>query len=245
MRCVAIIQARMGSSRLPGKVLMSVGGQPMLEQVVRRTERATQIDDVVIATTTSDRDQAITNLCAEHDWLCHRGSENDVLARYVETARAHRADVVVRVTSDCPLIDPAVIDAVVGLLTTRLDRLDYVCNFLPVRTFPRGLEVEAFTRAALEQADTEDVNPAWREHVTEYILHNRERFRCEGLTTEPDMSGHRWTVDEMDDLRLVRSIFEHFQSDSFGWRDVLAATERNPSWRAMNEHVRQKTLAGV
>lgn len=243
MKKVAIIQARMGSERLPGKVLQPIGGRTMLEQVVRRTQWASQIDEIVIATTKLERDNPIAELCRQRDWLCYRGSENDVLARYVEAARMAGASIVVRITSDCPLIDPNIIDAVTGLLTSNLDRLDYVCNFLPVRTFPRGLDVEACTRSALEQADTEDTNPEWREHVTEYMLHNPHRFRAEGLTTTADMSMLRWTVDTPDDLRLVRSIFEQMGDKRFGWRDVLDAYERNPDWATINSHIVQKAVA--
>jgi len=164
MRIVAIIQARMGSTRLPGKVLLDLAGEPVLARVVNRTQRATMLDEIVIATTTESRDEAIVELCSSRDWAYFRGSEDDVLDRYYQAAKKHHAEVVVRITSDCPLIEPEIIDLVIWKFLEE-DSLDYVSNILSPRTFPRGLDVETMTFEALKRAWQEDKNPAWREHV--------------------------------------------------------------------------------
>src|SRR5689334_23040199 len=170
MSAVAIIQARMGSSRLPAKILAELAGQPMLARCVARLGRAQRLDDLLVATTTSPGDDVTTELCAARGWPCFRGSEDDVLDRNYQAARLREADVVVRVTSDCPFIEPEIVDHVIREFTDRQPYVDYASNFVPERTYPRGLDVEVFTIRALERAWREDGNPAWREHVTEYIL---------------------------------------------------------------------------
>ncbi|RLC82174.1 MAG: acylneuraminate cytidylyltransferase [Chloroflexi bacterium] len=242
MKTVAIIQAHMGSTRLPGKVLKDLAGEPMLARVVDRTRRTQTLDEVVVATTVQPADEAIVRLCAERGWPCFRGSEEDVLDRYYQAAVAHQADVVVRITSDCPLIEPEVVDLVVGEFLARQPEVDYVSNTLPPRTFPRGLDTEVVSFEALERAWREDENPAWREHVTPYIYRNPERFDCHGVTNEVDYSGMRWTVDTPEDLELVRRSYEHFGHDRFSWREVLAVLKERPDWLEINRHVRQKAI---
>jgi spore coat polysaccharide biosynthesis protein SpsF (cytidylyltransferase family) len=139
MKVVATIQARMGSTRLPGKVLLDWAGEPMLARVIERIRRAETVDEVVVATTVRPSDHPIADLCVERNWACCRGSENDVLDRYYQTAVAHQADVVVRITSDCPLIEPAIVDRVVREFLEGQPTVHCACNLLPVRTFPRGL----------------------------------------------------------------------------------------------------------
>jgi spore coat polysaccharide biosynthesis protein SpsF len=245
MRVVAIVQARMGSSRLPGKILMDVEGEPMLARVVTRARRAATLHDVVVATTTSPADDAVEALCAERGWRCARGSEDDVLDRYERAADKFGADVVVRLTADCPLIEPALIDRVVGELLARHPGTEYVCNFRPRATFPEGLAVEALTREALHRAWRDDRNPTWREHVTEYVLNHPELFPSHGVTHDDDLSHLRWTVDQEEDLQLVRTIYRHFGHDRFSWLDVLAALERHRAWRAINAGVKQRVVCGV
>jgi spore coat polysaccharide biosynthesis protein SpsF (cytidylyltransferase family) len=164
MRTVAIIQARMGSTRLPGKVLMDLAGEPMLVRVVNRVRRAERLDEVVVATTASPSDDPIFEGCRQRGWAVERGSEKDVLDRYYRAARAHHADVVVRITADCPFVDAGLIDQVVGAFLG--GGYDYVSNVLEPRTYPRGLDVEVFRFSALEKAWQEDRDPSWREHVT-------------------------------------------------------------------------------
>jgi len=242
MRTVAIVQARMGSVRLPGKVLADLDGEPMLARCLNRAARAQSLDELVVATTTRPADDVLERLCAARGWPCFRGSEDDVLDRYYRAARAHRADAVVRITSDCPLIDPGLIDEVVRTFACEPADLDYVSNFVPERTYPRGLDTEVLHLAALERAWREDDNPAWREHVSEYVLHHPEQFRIRGVTHQPSLAHLRWTVDTPEDLQLLRRIFTHFGHDRFDWREVLAVVRKHPDWAALNAHVQQKQV---
>ena len=231
----------MGSARLPGKVMAGILGRPMLAHVVDRCRRAGTLDGVIVATTTLTPDDEIARLCAAEGWPCARGSAEDLLDRYYQAARDEEAQVVVRVTSDCPLIEPEVVDRVVGVFRGG-DRCDYASNTLPPRTFPRGLDVEVMSFAALAQAWREDGDPAWREHVTPYLYHHPEKFRLQAVTEEADHSDMRWTVDTPEDLAFVRRVYDHFGHADFSWRDVLAVLARHPEWQEINRHVPQKTL---
>ncbi len=236
---VAIIQARLGSTRLPRKVLSPIGGVPMLEHVVRRVSEARSVNQVVVATTVSSRDDAIVSLCQDRGWSVSRGSEDDVLARYHAAAQSHGADVIVRVCSDCPLVDPELIDDVVGALQDRPE-LDYVANNLPPRTYPIGLDLEAFRRSALETAHGEDRDPALREHVTSYIRQNTDRFEILGLSHTEDLSSHRWTVDVPEDLMLIERVYQEMGGDPGPWRTIVELCEAHPEWSQLNAHVVQK-----
>lgn len=242
MRTVAIVQARTGSTRLPGKVLLPLLGEPVLVHVVRRVARAARLDAVVVATTVSPRDDAIVGLGRDHGWAVERGSEEDLLQRYLDAARAHRADRIVRVTSDCPLVDPGLIDDVLALLDG--SGADYASNTLEPRRLPRGLDVEAMTMAALEIAGREDRDPASREHATPYLYRHPERFRLAGIHGDPDLSAHRWTLDTPEDYELIRRIYEALGSDDFGWRDALAVVLAHPDWSELNRMVAQKPVPG-
>ena len=242
MKVVAIIQARIGSTRLPGKVLLDLAGKPMLARCVNRTRRAQTLDEVVVATTEQPTDEAIVRLCAERGCPCFRGSEDDVLDRYYRAAVEHQADVVVRITSDCPLIEPDIIDRVVQQFLDLQPEVDYACNTLPRRTFPRGLDTEVMRFDVLEQAWREDNNPAWREHVTPYIQRNPDLFRIHGVVNEVDYSHIRWTVDTSEDLAFVRCIYNHFGHDRFSWREVLAVLGQHLEWLEINRHVQQKVV---
>jgi spore coat polysaccharide biosynthesis protein SpsF len=241
-KAVAIIQARMGSSRLPGKVLLGLAGEPMLARVVNRAQRAQTIDLVVIATTTEPADDVLVALCAARGWPCFRGSQDDVLDRYYRAAKEHEADLVVRITSDCPLIEPEIIDRVVRELHASRPPADYACNVLPHRTYPRGLDVEAFWFNTLKELWIEDENPSWREHVTQYLHHHPERFVIRGVLNDRDLSAMRWTVDTPEDFELVRLIYEAFGHDLFSWREVLRLLGENPHWLKINSLVPQKVV---
>ena len=244
MNVVAIIQARMGSTRLPGKVLTDLGGESMLARVVRRVRRATSLGQTVVAATESEADDPISRECERLGVALFRGSELDVLDRFYQAARRFSAAAVVRITSDCPLIDPGVIDRVVGAY---LDwQPDYASNVLR-RTYPRGLDAEVVSLEALERAWHEASEPYRRVHVTPFVYQHPEWFRLLSLTCGPepmrDASRLRWTVDTAEDLGLVREIYRRFGGeDTFGWTDVLDLLERDPSLVELNRAVQQKAL---
>jgi spore coat polysaccharide biosynthesis protein SpsF len=242
MKVVAIIQARMGSGRLPGKVLLELAGEPMLSRVVSRVRRAERVEEVVVATTTLSADEEIARICAQHGWPCFRGSEDDVLDRYYQAAIVHQAEAVVRITADCPLIEPTIIDQVVRAFLKGQPGLDYAANVLPPRTFPRGLDTEVMRFEALERAWREDRNPIWREHVTPYLYQTPNRFRMHAVTNPVDYSAMRWTVDTPQDLAFVRRLYEHFRHDRFSWREALAVLVAHPEWLDINRHIAQKVI---
>ncbi len=242
MKVVVIIQARMDSTRLPGKVLLDLVGEPMLVRDMNRLSRAQTLDEVVVATTVELDDDAIVGLCQERGWPYFRGSEEDVLDRYYHAAKEYQADVVVRITSDCPLIEPEVVDRVVQKFLERQPELDYASNMAPRRTFPRGLDTEVMRFDALEQAWREDDNPAWREHVTPYIRRHPDLFQTYGVLNDEDISHMRWTVDTPEDLAFVRRIYEYFGHDHFSWREVLTVLAAHPEWLEINRDVQQKTI---
>jgi spore coat polysaccharide biosynthesis protein SpsF len=243
MRIVAVIQARMGSTRLPGKVLMDLGGSTVLARVVKRLRRSRLISQIVVATTTSSADDRIAGdsrgLCAP----CFRGSEDDVLGRYYAAAQAYNAEVVVRITGDCPLIDPAIVDRTIEFL--HASKADYAANDVP-RTFPRGLDTEVFTMSSLGQAWRQAREPYQREHVTPYFYQHPEIFRIASLVGEADCSRYRWTLDTEDDLRLLRAVYLNFRNtENFGCAEVLALLKRSPELGMLNGGVVQKSLQGL
>jgi spore coat polysaccharide biosynthesis protein SpsF len=239
MRTLIIVQARMTSTRLPGKVLLPLAGEAMLTRLLERLRRVQRAHGIVIATTTNTTDDAITELCAKLNVPCHRGSEHDVLSRYADAARLHGADVVVRITADCPLIDPALIDQVIA--TYEAGDTDYVSNMLPP-TWPYGMAVEVFSAGALAQAHTEATQAAEREHVTPFLYWHPERYRLRNVASPVDLSQHRWTVDTPEDYALVSRLFEHLMPThpQFTQADVLALLEQHPDWIALNQHIQQK-----
>ena len=243
MKTVAIIQARMGSTRLPGKVLMDIVGEPMLARVVERTRRARTLDEVLVATTVQPGDDPIEQLCQSRDWECFRGSERDVLDRYYQAARAYQAGAVVRITGDCPLIDPGIVDRVVREFHDRQPLLEYATNFVPVRTYPRGLDTQVIRLDVLERLWRDDEHPAWREHVTYYIDLKPELFNVHNVVNDVDYSHLRWTVDTAEDLCFVRQVYGHFAHDRFEWDEVLRVLSENPEWIDINRGVKTEDLA--
>jgi len=260
---IAIIQARMASSRLPGKVLLDVAGRPMLAHVVLRTRQAKTVDQVVVATTIEAADDPVAAYCARQGFLCYRGSQHDVLDRYYQAARIFGAQVVVRITADCPLIDPAVIDKTVqaflgqGVKTgAEVNEMaeghfpyDFAANRLPPpwgRTYPIGLDTEVCTFSALERTWHEADQPYQREHVMPYFYDQPGRFRVRMVNHEVDYGDLRWTVDTAEDLELVRKIFAHFPGrEDFSWLEVLQVFERETELRQINAQVRHKNVHDV
>ena len=240
MKIVAIVQARMGSSRLPGKVLKDLRGAAVLDRVLNRLGRSRLIQESLVATTVEPADDAIVEHCERTGRKVFRGSEQDVLDRYYQAAKYVNADVVVRITSDCPVIDPEVTDATVHAFLDR--HADYASNVL-VRTYPRGLDTEVMTVQALERAWRESNKPHQREHVTPYIYENPSEFKLHGIENDTDCSRHRWTVDTPEDLELLRAIYERFGGrDDFGWREVLKLVESDPSLAEINRNIVQKAV---
>lgn len=240
MKVVAIIQARMGSTRLPGKVLQDIGGDTMLARVVRRTQRASLLDDILVATTTKAADDAIVAECNRLHVPVYRGSEDDVLDRYYQAARMTQPDAVVRITSDCPLIAPDVIDKVIAAFARNWP--DYASNFIK-RTYPRGLDTEIIRFAVLEQAWQAAAESYQRAHVTPYIHQQPDKFRLLSVENETDYSHYRWTVDTPDDLTFVQMVYSRLgNDDSFSWLDALDLLRREPSLAELNRHIQQKSL---
>lgn len=206
MTVVAVVQARMGSTRLPGKVLMDLGGRPMLAHVLERAAAIPGVDAVCLATTSRSEDRALFGLGLSLGAAIVAHDEHDVLARYLYAARHCKADVIVRITADCPLLDPEISAAVLRRYRdmAAICGVRYCSNTIPTRTYPDGLDTEVFSREALERAAAEATDPADREHVTPWM---RRRLMVVGLEQGVDLSALRWTVDTAEDLERVRRIY--------------------------------------
>ncbi|XOB98440.1 cytidylyltransferase domain-containing protein [Deinococcota bacterium DY0809b] len=242
-RVVAIVQARMGSTRLPGKVMLPLAGKPMIHHVVERVRRVPELDEVVVATSTLEQEQPLVECLHEMGVPVFRGSEQDVLERYYLAAKDFYADAVVRITADCPLISPRVTSAVVRAFLA-CNGCDYVSNTLK-RTFPRGLDTEVVRFSALERAHREAATPSEREHVTPYIWKQPDRFRIQQYRGEVDLSALRWTVDTPEDFKLARRVFEALypKHPRFDVDEVLSLLKRHPEWTEINAGVRQKGVS--
>jgi len=227
----AIIQARMGSTRLPGKVLRELSGIPMMQFQVNRVRKSRLLNQVIVATSTLPQDDEIASLCSGNDIPCFRGSENDVLSRYYETAKAYSVDTVVRLTADCPLIDPAVIDRSIELFEN--GGFDYVANTIPPETthFPDGSDVEIFSLQALERANREVTSESDREHVTFYFWKSKQKnsFSSGQLDNNQNWSKYRFTVDYPEDYDVVTRIVELLnKSNQFGTlEEIIAILNKN------------------
>jgi glutamate-1-semialdehyde aminotransferase/spore coat polysaccharide biosynthesis protein SpsF (cytidylyltransferase family) len=230
---VAIVQARMGSTRLPGKVLADVGGESMLARIVSRLEQATLVQKIVVATSDAAADDKVAEVCEHKNIAVFRGSEQNVLDRFYHAAKNNHADVVVRITGDCPLIDPEIVDRVVAAYLR--GECDYASNTL-VCTYPDGLDTEVFSFSALETAWRDARRAADREHVTPFLRTSR-RFKLRNVESELGRSLRhlRWTVDEPCDLEFVRAVYAHFGAEKpFGWRDVLSLLDAQPALGQLN-----------
>lgn len=273
MKTVAIIQARMSASRLPGKVLLDLGGKPMLQWVVERTQRANRVDQVVVATTIDPSDDPVSGFCQARGCAQSRGSVQDVLDRYYQAAKFYQADVIVRITADCPLIDPALVDQAVNTLTASNRQLStasfhFVTNRLPQpwwRTYPIGLDTEVFTFSALERAWKEAREQHQREHVTPFFyedvpvedLHFAQNPVSLAISQSPrgfnvgllhhseELGHHRWTVDTPEDLELIREIVDRLPEENFSWPDVLAVVDDQPELMQINAQIVHKSHLDV
>lgn len=239
MSTALIVQARMTSTRLPGKVLMPLGGRPMLACLVERLRRVSLADRIIIATTTNATDDVIAKFCEDNAVDCYRGSEHDVLSRYAEAAQHYGADTVVRITSDCPLLDPALVDRVISAY--RDGDVDYASNMIEP-TWPYGMAVEVFSRNVLLDAHNESVDAAEREHVTPFIYWHPERYVLKSVKLDRNLSDHRWTVDTPEDYELIKLIYTEVYPNNpeFNMEDVLAVMDRHPDWKKINQHIEQK-----
>lgn len=241
MKTVIIDQARMTSTRLPGKVMKTVLGKPLLEYQIERLQRVKLADEIVIATTANEADRPIVELCERLNVPYFRGSEEDVLGRYYEAAKERRADVIVRVTSDCPIIDPEVIDKVIKFYKDHAAEYDYVSNTLE-RTYPRGMDCEVFPFSILEEVHQKAVSQSEREHVTLFIYRHPERYRLANVAYSEDQSHHRWTVDTEEDFELIERIVASLYpiKHSFDLKDCLELLRSNLEWASANNHIAQR-----
>jgi spore coat polysaccharide biosynthesis protein SpsF len=240
MRVIAIVQARMGSTRLPGKVLMRLGGRTVLSWVIHRVNRFRRLDGLLVATSVEPADDAVVKEAERCSAEVFRGNESDVLDRYYRGACHARADVIVRITSDCPLIDPEVSDYTIQRFLD--ERPDFASNALE-RTYPRGLDTEVVTFSALERAWKEASEEYQRAHVMPYLYQNPDKFRVLSVKGEVDFSGYRWTLDTREDAEFLQEVYERLRgSVDFTWRDVLRLLEREPALAEKNQHIRQKAL---
>lgn len=241
MHIEAFIQARMSSTRLPGKVLKKVLGRPLLDFLVERLLQAREIQNIVILTSDQAVDEEIVLFCREKHLLCLRGSEEDVLERFYQAALERQPEGIVRITADCPLIDPEVVDQVVRVFRQNASHLDYVSNSLQ-RTFPRGLDVEVFSFKALEQAFQQADRPEEREHVTLYLYRHPQIFHLKNVAHVPSLAHHRWTVDTSEDFALICLILEHLypHQPQFRLKDILHLLSQYPNWNQLNAHIEQK-----
>jgi spore coat polysaccharide biosynthesis protein SpsF len=241
MKKVAIVQARMGSSRLPGKILKQVMSKPLLEYQIERIKRSKLIDEIIIATTIKESDEPIVEFANKNGLSMYRGSENDVLSRFVGAAKDAQADVVIRLTSDCPVLDPEVIDIIINeYLHTDFD---YVSNTMQ-RSYPRGMDVEVFSYELLKEIDILAKDVISREHVTPFIYNNPEIYKLKSIMYDEDYSKYRLTVDTKEDFEIIEAILTNVypENSEFNLEDIIVFLNANPEIAKINSHIEQKKL---
>lgn len=238
-KIVVIVQARMGSTRLPGKVLLPILDRPMLEFQLERLRRVQNAHQLIVATTSLAEDEPIVSLCKRLGVAVFRGESEDVLKRYYDCARKHKAGIIVRITGDCPLIDPEIVDKVIWFYLTH--GFDYAGNTLK-KSYPRGMDTEVFSLSALAKTFREAQKPEEREHVTLHMYKNPEKFSAGNTANFRDESQYRLTVDQKEDFQLVSQIIERLYpgNPSFSLRDIIKFLEENPSLATINRHIIQK-----
>lgn len=238
----AIIQARCGSTRFPNKVFAIIDGKPLIWHVVNRLKYATKVDDIIVATTVSQKDDKIEKWCKENNVHCYRGSEDNVLNRYYSASEAFPSDYVVRITADDPFKEPKVIDAVITKLIE--EGYDHVTNNLPP-SFPEGLDCEAFKKSALELSEKKAETAFEREHVTQYIYHHPEIFRIGNVSNDENLSYLRWTVDKDVDFEMVKAVYAHRNPANKGillMDEILDILKANPEIEKINSEVERSAM---
>lgn len=238
----AIIQARCGSTRFPNKVFALIDGKPLLWHVVNRLKYASKIDDIIVATTVSEKDDKIEDWCKENNVHCFRGSEENVLNRYYSASEAFSSDYVVRITADDPFKEPKVIDAVITKLIE--EGYDHVTNNLPP-SFPEGLDCEAFKKSALDRSEKEAETAFEREHVTQYIYHHPEIFKIGNVSNGENLSYLRWTVDKDVDFEMVKAVYAHRNPSNKGillMDEILEILKANPEIEKINSEVERSAM---
>lgn len=235
MKIVAIIQARLGSTRLRGKVLLDLEGRTVLEHVIRRVKSSKLVNDVIVATTINKDDLEIVKLCANLGISVYCGSEDDVLDRYYQVARLFKPDHIVRITSDCPLIDPKLIDEVITLHVG--EKADYTSNTIK-ETYPDGEDIEVFTFAALKEAWKKANMSSEREHVTPF-MRKIPAFKLINLESDRDLSHKRWTLDNPEDYQFIKLIYKNIYNKNidFGMVEILEFIDKNPDIEKINQNI--------
>jgi len=238
----AIIQARMSSTRLPGKVLMDLNGRPFLWHVVNRLKSSKFLEKIIVATSDQRADDAIEDFCRKEKFDCFRGSEGDVLARYYEAAKHFNANIIVRITADDPFKDYQIMDATIGLLLE--ERLNFATNNNPA-TFPEGLDIEVFDFESLEKAQSEANTSFDREHVTQYFYKNPSKFHQKNISQDLDLSYLRWTVDNIEDLNMAREVYRSLSPQGervFLTSEILELLKQRPEIAKMNADVKRSLM---
>jgi spore coat polysaccharide biosynthesis protein SpsF len=242
MNKVAIIQARMGSTRLPGKVLLKIMGKPMLWYLVERVKKAKNIDTIVVATSNKHQDKEIVEFCKKYNINYFQGSESDVLDRFYNAAKKYKADIIYRITGDCPLVDPILIDKLYELYQKgNFNHIGIAAGAGAIKEekrFPSGLDTECFSFKVLEEAYNKATKPSDREHVTPYIWRNRDVFKIGSLKSDEDYSYIRLTVDNKEDFLIVKKIYETLYplKNDFSMKDILNFFEQNQNLFKQNSH---------
>ncbi len=243
MKIGAIVQTRMGSTRLPGKVMLDIKGKPVIQHVIERLNQSNHLDEIIIATTTLEQDAIIAEQADKNGAKYFRGSEEDVLSRYYFAARENTLDIIIRVTSDCPLIDPFVVDDLIEFyLNHDFDLVTNAGADLSNRSYPRGLDTEVFSMKILDQAYNNAVEKYQREHVTPYIYENS--LKVYYYKNKVDLSKYRWTLDTKEDYKLIEEVYSHLYNGKhdFYLKDIQKLFEKYPELFTLNEMIEQKKI---
>jgi spore coat polysaccharide biosynthesis protein SpsF len=236
-KIAAIVQARMGSTRLPGKTMADICGKPLLEHVIERVKHSKLISEIIVATTDKKKDDKIVELCKKLGIKCYKGSENNVLDRYYQCVKEFRADIIVRITADNPFVDPEVTDKIIKVFLGD-GNFDYVSNTVKP-TYPEGINAEVFTFSALAKAWKEAKKPTDKEHVTPYMWNNPEVFKIQNIENDIDLSYMRWTLDTKEDMNFIKEIYKRLYKPGkiFLMRDILDVLKKEPRLAEINSGI--------